>query len=183
MGSEVVLTKALENEVNDALRANGVANKFKKSGYQLWLGEKFGGQRNQFWYNPESGQYGINYANNLVHIPGTYLGPLGQMLGESNGNSQANADDSLQLLVMYIEENLQMCNDGKVVKGDKSLNVSNGEIFNDFETLMKKIKQLKESRRQLRESRFDVQQLRTGVDDILLYHELISQKYMEYDRN
>ena len=176
MGSRVVPTRALENEVNDALRANGVANKFKKSGYQLRLGEKFGGQQNQFWYNPESGQYGINYANNLVHIPGTYLGPLGQMLGEGNGNSKANADDSLQLLVMYIEENLQMCNDGKVVKGGKSLNVSNGEIFSDFETLMKKIGQLKESR-------FDAQQLRTGVEDILRYHELISQKYMEYDRN
>lgn len=155
----IVLETASEAEVVEAAKLFTSSRKLNDAGYQLFLGKKFGTNKNYYWLKTSqagqlefnfsavaSSHFVVDFANNLVHGLGskavtfsTFLNLYGTPI--ENGKGRQNLFNAIRESVKeancLLEENLCMYGQGKISLDEEVLGHANAEIKGDIEEARK----------------------------------------------
>jgi len=151
---DIALEPASEKEVAEAVKLFTSSRKLNDLGYQLFLGNKFGTDRNYYWLktNPAgqfefdfsaigSNRFVVDYGNNLVHLLGNKIISLHDMVNnpqqiprtrENNGYFVRRLRHSVQQMKELVDENLRMYGDGKININAEVLGYKNSAIMKDL---------------------------------------------------
>ena len=156
---DILLKPASETEVEEAAKLFTSSRILNDSGYQLFLGNKFGINRNYYWLktNPtgqlefdfsaaDSNRFVVDYANNLVHGLGskavtldTFLNIYETLMEKCEEKHQFfdGIIKGIEEVNQLLEENLRMYKQGKINLDDGVLDHPNSEIKKDIEEARK----------------------------------------------
>ena len=148
MGIELLLEPATNEEKDLAVRDFITAKHFAGQGYALFFGSKgIGDNKNQFWYNPRHHKYYFDYQSNFL---GNLNGPLQILTNVGTSVSGQNTEENkpiyaaIKSLQLYLEEDLQMFEQGKISVNGRSLNAKNKEILGHLKGLKERVSALDE---------------------------------------
>ena len=180
---EQKLKEATKEETEFAVESDvtSIARLLAQRKYKLFLGEQFGENRNQYWFDSNSGKYFIDYTHNLMHIVGNSLSVLSQLKIPFESREQTQHIEKLVLsymenLQLHLKENLLMYESRKIDLAGQTLNVPNEEVYNDIFELKMRVDMLASSKIGTR--RFIA---KSGAL-INFYKEKIMNKYMRYNQ-
>jgi len=142
---EVVLKKASDKEIKEAVDIFLTSRVFEAQGHVLYLCKQFGENpnRNHFWQIPNSREFAVDYGNNIMHIVRAQLTPVSSYLQrqaskipydsvEDQQKDERLVAESLQALRHYLGENLVMHLTDKIDMDDSTLGVPSRRIYNDI---------------------------------------------------
>lgn len=147
------LSDILERASDEEYRFNVGDSIFKKllpeAGYQLWLGEKYGVSRNQFWYDALNDAVFVDCFQNILHIVGNYVSTLQNLTEIRTPKSIENRReinrqliDVVRELNQYLKEHLEVSLVKKINENDSVLGIPNREVLEDIRRMRKLVSHL-----------------------------------------